>query len=105
MVIVIQGKLDQVGTVFSNHKALLFIVFSGIAGAMSWLFYFLAIKSGKVSQVVPIDRMSVIFALVLAFLFLGEKVSRELLTPKYDFGISFLLLRQKMPSLVLLPSP
>ena len=75
MVIIIQGKLDQVGTVFSNHKALLFIVFSGVAGAMSWLFYFLAIKSGKVSQVIPIDRMSVIFALVLAFLFLGEKVS------------------------------
>ena len=75
MVIIIQGKLDQVGTVFANHKALLFIVFSGVAGAMSWLFYFLAIKSGKVSQVVPIDRMSVIFALVLAFLFLGEKVS------------------------------
>jgi len=75
IVIILQGKLDQVSTVFANHKALLFIVMSGVAGALSWLFYFLAIKSGKVSQVVPIDRMSVIFALVLALLFLGEKVS------------------------------
>lgn len=75
IVIVVQGKLSNVSTVFANHKALVFIALSGVAGALSWLFYFLAIKSGKVSQVVPIDRMSVIFALVLAFLFLGEKVS------------------------------
>lgn len=75
IVISIQGKLNQVTTVFANHKALLFIAFSGVAGALSWLFYFLAIKAGKVSQVVPIDRLSVVFALILAFLFLGEKLS------------------------------
>lgn len=75
IVIVVQGKLSNVSTVFANHKAIAFIALSGVAGALSWLFYFLAIKSGKVSQVVPIDRMSVVFALVLAFLFLGEKVS------------------------------
>ncbi len=75
LVIVVQGKLSNVNIVFANHKAIAFIALSGVAGALSWLFYFLAIKSGKVSQVVPIDRMSVVFALVLAFLFLGEKVS------------------------------
>lgn len=59
---------------FSNlsNKALTFIVFSGIAGALSWLFYFFAIKNGPVSGVVAIDRTSVVFALILAALFLGE---------------------------------
>jgi bacterial/archaeal transporter family protein len=53
-------------------KPLLFIVLSGVAGALSWLFYFFAIKNGPVSGVVAIDRTSVVFALVLAALFLGE---------------------------------
>lgn len=53
-------------------KPLLFIILSGIAGAMSWLLYFFAIKSGSVSGVVAIDRTSVVFAIILAALFLGE---------------------------------
>lgn len=53
-------------------KPLFFIILSGIAGALSWLFYFFAIKTGPVSGVVAIDRTSVIFALILAALFLGE---------------------------------
>ncbi len=53
-------------------KAITFIIFSGIAGALSWLFYFFAIKNGPVSGVVAIDRTSVVFAIVLATLFLGE---------------------------------
>lgn len=75
LVIIVQGKLSNVSSIVSDHKAFSFIILSGIAGALSWLFYFLALKSGKVSQVVPIDRLSVVFALVLAFLFLGEKLS------------------------------
>jgi len=74
-VIVTQGKLNNVGSIIANHKALVFIALSGIAGALSWLFYFIALKGAKVSQIVPIDRLSVVFALVLAFLFLGEKIS------------------------------
>ena len=53
-------------------KPLVFIILSGIAGALSWLFYFFAIKQGSVSGVVAIDRTSVVFALILAALFLGE---------------------------------
>jgi bacterial/archaeal transporter family protein len=74
-VILIQGKLKDVHSVLSNSKALLFIVLSGVAGALSWLCYFLALKYGKVSQVVPIDRLSIVFAIALAALFLGEKLS------------------------------
>ena len=73
--ILIQGKLHDIKPILLNSKALLYIVFSGIAGALSWLFYFIALKNAKVSQVVSLDRMSIVFALLLAFFILGEKIS------------------------------
>lgn len=74
-VLAIQGKLTQVGEVLANRKALLYIVLSGVAGAMSWLFYFIAIQKGEVSKVAPVDKLSVVLAVGLAFLFLGERLS------------------------------
>lgn len=74
-VVVAQGKLNLVGSVFADKKALLFIILSGVAGALSWLFYFMAIKSGEVSKVAPIDKLSVVFAVVLAVILFGEKIS------------------------------
>ncbi len=74
-VVAVQGKLGNVQAILGNSKALLFIVLSGIAGAVSWVFYFLALKLGKVSQVAPIDRLSMVFAMVLAVIFLGERIS------------------------------
>lgn len=55
-----------------DSKALTYIIFSGIAGALSWLFYFFAIKNGPVSSVAAIDRLSVVFVFIIAILFLGE---------------------------------
>lgn len=75
MVVVIQGKLNNIPEIFSNKKAITFITLSGIAGASSWLFYFLALKFGKVAQVAPIDKLSVVFAVILAAILFGEKVS------------------------------
>ncbi|MGL4858532.1 MAG: EamA family transporter [Enterobacteriaceae bacterium] len=74
-VVVLQGKWSLVSTIISDYKALSFIVLSGIAGALSWLFYFMAIKYGPVSKVAPIDKLSVVFAVILAVILLGEKVS------------------------------
>lgn len=85
-VVVVQGKLANVGTILGNGKALTFIVLSGIAGAVSWIFYFVALKLGKVSQVAPIDRLSMIFAMVLAMIFLGEKVS-----PRMGLGAALMV--------------
>ena len=73
--ILVEGKLHNIKPILSNSKALLYIFLSGIAGALSWLFYFIALKNAKVSQIVPIDRLSVVFALLLAFFILGEKIS------------------------------
>lgn len=64
------GKLDfhtQLG-----GKEFTFIVLSGIAGALSWLFYFSALKNGPASGVAALDRLSVVFVLALALIFLGE---------------------------------
>ena len=74
-VVAVQGHLRSLSTVFADKKALLFIALSGIAGATSWLVYFLALKAGKVSQVAPIDKLSVVFAVILAMLIFGERVS------------------------------
>ncbi|NMB48536.1 EamA family transporter [Candidatus Kuenenbacteria bacterium] len=75
VVILIQGKIGHIEEIITNKKALYYIVLSGVAGALSWLFYFVALKLGKVSQVAPLDRLSVVFAIILAALILGEKIS------------------------------
>lgn len=74
-VVVVQGKFNLVGAVLADKKAFLFVVLSGVAGALSWLFYFMAIKNGNVSQVAPVDKLSVVFAVILAFILFGEKIS------------------------------
>lgn len=74
-VVVVQGKLSLISTILADKKALAFIVLSGVAGALSWLFYFMAIKTGDVSRVAPIDKLSVVFAVLLAVVLFGEKVS------------------------------
>lgn len=56
-----------------DRHAFLFIVLSGLAGAVSWYFYFLALKNGPTSGVAALDRTSVAMVLVLSLLFLGEK--------------------------------
>lgn len=52
-----------------------FILLSGIAGAASWLFYFFALKFGLASRVSVVDRLSLVFVIILAALFLGEKIT------------------------------
>ena len=56
-----------------SKKSWLFLILSGLATGASWLFYYKALQSGDVTKVVPIDKLSVIFTLVFAFVFLHEK--------------------------------
>ncbi len=65
------GKLPLLNTIHS--KTLWFIILSGVAGAMSWLFYFFALKTGPATGVAALDRLSVVFVLIFALLFLGQK--------------------------------
>ena len=60
-------------------KAIAFLVASGIATGISWLFYFKALQCGDVSKVAPIDKLSVALVVVFGILFLHEKLSWQVL--------------------------
>ncbi|MDD5098202.1 MAG: EamA family transporter [Candidatus Pacebacteria bacterium] len=55
-------------------KDWILIGLAGIAGALSWLFYFFALKNGDATKVVTVDRMSLVFVAIFAFMFLGESL-------------------------------
>lgn len=58
-----------------SQKSWLFLILSGLATGASWLCYYKALQVGEASRVVPIDKLSVVITLVLAFVFLHEKVT------------------------------
>lgn len=64
-----------------SGKSWLFLILSGLATGASWLCYYKALQMGEASKVVPVDKLSVIFTLVLAFVLLHEKF-----TPKSLIG-------------------
>ena len=67
------GKVGLLKTI--NGKVLTYIILSGVAGALSWLFYFYALKTGPATGVVALDRLSIVFVVVLAAIFLGEGIT------------------------------
>ena len=73
IVSLVLGKQSLISQI--NSKAMLFIVLSGVSGALSWLSYFLALKIGEVKGVAVLDRFSVVLAILLAALFLGESIT------------------------------
>lgn len=62
-----------------SHRDWLLIVCAGVFGALSWLFYFFALKNGPATPVVAIDRLSLVFVFVMALMFLGESFSLKAL--------------------------
>lgn len=65
----------QSGLSAISRKSWLFLVLSGLATGASWLCYYRALQIGEASKVVPIDKLSVVITLVLAFVFLHEQVT------------------------------
>ena len=65
-----QSGLSQI-----SRKSWIFLILSGIATGASWLCYYKAIQLGDVSKVVPIDKLSVVVTLILAFVFLHEELT------------------------------
>ncbi len=65
----------QAGLPGITPKSWLFLVLSGLATGASWLCYYKALQMGEASKVVPIDKMSVVITLLLAFIFLHEKIT------------------------------
>lgn len=58
-----------------TSHTLIFLILSGCATGLSWLFYFKALQVGDASKVAPVDKLSVVFTMILAFIFLGEPAS------------------------------
>jgi transporter family protein len=71
----ITGKQHEVVNI--TQKAWLFLSLSGVATGLSWLFYFKALQIGEASKVIPLDKFSVVIAMVLAFVILGEAVTAK----------------------------
>lgn len=70
----------------------IFLVLSGVATGLSWLFYFKALQTGDVSRVAPIDKISVVFTIILAFLFLKEPVSPKVIAGAILIAIGGILM-------------
>jgi transporter family protein len=67
----------QSGLAEVSKKSWLFLILSGLATGASWLCYYRAIQLGDASKVVPIDKLSVVITLVLAFVFLHEEFTAK----------------------------
>ena len=73
IMVLVAGSGSQIGQI--EGKAFLFLILSGLATGASWLCYFRALQLGDINKVVPIDKSSTVLTILLAFLFLREKIS------------------------------
>ena len=75
-----------------SKKSWVFLILSGLATGASWLCYYKALQMGEVSKVVPVDKLSVLITLVLAFVFLHEKFTPKSLIGCILIGIGTLMM-------------
>jgi len=69
----VRGSAENMGSL--NRTNWIFLILSGCATGLSWIFYFKALQLGKVSQVAPVDKLSVALAIILAVVFLKEPLT------------------------------
>ena len=70
---------NQNGIIDISKKSWIFLILSGLATGASWLCYYKALQLGETSKVVPIDKLSIVITIILAFIFLGEQVTLKTL--------------------------
>ena len=75
VIVFARGKHKELRSL--DRRELLFIALSGIATGASWLCYYYAIQHGKVSVVVPIDKMSIVLTVLFAYIVFKEKLSKK----------------------------
>lgn len=71
-----QGTLPSISQIERN--SLIFLILSGVATGLSWLFYFYALKVGDASKVVPIDKLSLVITIIFAGLILKERITFQI---------------------------
>ena len=79
-----KGEAKELATI--SKQNLIFLAISGIATGLSWIFYFKALQIGKVSQVAPVDKLSVALTIVLSVI-----VLKEVLTVKTAIGAALII--------------
>lgn len=72
-IVLIKGEAKEIGSI--SKQNIIFLVLSGVATGLSWLFYFKALQIGKVSQVAAVDKLSVAIAIIFAVLFFKETLT------------------------------
>jgi transporter family protein len=77
-IVFIGGRQSEV--IGIGQKSWLFLLLSGCATGLSWLFYYKALQIGEASKVVPVDKFSVVISMALAFAVLGERVTAKSVT-------------------------
>ena len=82
-----QGGIAEI-----SRKSWLFLILSGLATGASWLCYYRALQIGDASKVVPVDKLSVVITLVLAFIFLHEEFNTKSLVGCVLIGAGTLLM-------------
>ena len=82
-----QGGIAEI-----SRKSWIFLILSGLATGASWLCYYRALQIGEASKVVPIDKLSVVFTLVLAFVFLHEQFTTKSLIGCVLIGLGTLIM-------------
>jgi len=82
----------QSGLTDISGKSWLFLILSGLATGASWLCYYRALQIGEASKVVPVDKLSVVITLILAFVFLHEKFTPKSLVGCILIGIGTLVM-------------
>ena len=83
----VQGGIMDIG-----KKSWLFLILSGLATGASWLCYYKALQMGQASKVVPVDKLSVVITLVLAFVFLHEQFTAKSLIGCFLIGAGTLFM-------------
>ena len=73
----VTGKQNEITDI--TQKSWVFLILSGCATGLSWLFYYKALQIGEASKVIPIDKFSVVISMVLAFFILGEAFNTKTL--------------------------
>ena len=82
----------QSGITEISRKSWLFLILSGLATGASWLCYYKALQMGEASKVVPIDKLSVVITLVLAFVFLHEEFTKKSMIGCVLIGVGTMLM-------------
>lgn len=90
-IVIVKGATSQLPGLTKQNW--LFLILSGCATGLSWMFYFRALQMGEVSKVAPIDKLSVALAIIISVVFLHEKLTwQESLGALFIVGGTFLLI-------------